>query len=300
LKDIDTYKELVKLVNTKVGQAEGHVFLIIDESQARAQEYTTETLLLTSKLLAKNPEFYTIWNVRRRLLIHGLFANLSATSSHSTESPSSSHPTQITPTSSEPSSSSAHTSSTDSTSIPQSPGNPSSSEDETTLNIIQDDLDFTVPLLLKYPKCYWIWNYRLWLLQQGKKRLPVGTARKLWQMELGLAAKMLSRDSRNFHGWGYRKMIVAELESAELQGASMVESEFEYTTKMINANLSNFSAWHSRGKLIPRLLNERRASDAERRKFLDSGKVLYVQTPIQGLMVPRIRTYDRSSLYGSG
>jgi geranylgeranyl transferase type-2 subunit alpha len=51
----------------------------------------------------------------------------------------------------------------------------------------------------------------------------------------------------------------------------MVESEFEYTTKMIRASLSNFSAWHNRSKLIPRLLEERNASDEERRQFLDDG-----------------------------
>jgi geranylgeranyl transferase type-2 subunit alpha len=51
----------------------------------------------------------------------------------------------------------------------------------------------------------------------------------------------------------------------------MVESEFEYTTKMIKSNLSNFSAWHNRSKLIPRLLNERNADDIARQKFLDEG-----------------------------
>jgi len=60
------------------------------------------------------------------------------------------------------------------------------------------------------------------------------------------------------------------VESPELNGKSMVETEFEYTTKMINAHLSNFSAWHNRSKLIPRLLDERNADDLERRKFLDN------------------------------
>ncbi len=49
----------------------------------------------------------------------------------------------------------------------------------------------------------------------------------------------------------------------------MVESEFAYTTKMVMAHLSNFSAWHYRSKLIPRLLEERCADKTARRKFLD-------------------------------
>lgn len=137
------------------------------------------------------------------------------------------------------------------------------------LDTIRADLDFLIPLLMKWPKCYWIWNYRLWLFQQAKLRLDVSVARRLWQEELGLVGKMLIRDHRNFHAWGYRRMVVAQLESRELHGSSMVEAEFEYTTKMIKADLSNFSAWHYRSKLIPRLLNERQADDAARQQFLD-------------------------------
>lgn len=105
-------------------------------------------------------------------------------------------------------------------------------------------------------------------------RLDPSVARHLWQEELVLVAMMLVKDSRNFHGWRYRRIIVAQLESPALDGTSMVESEFEYTTKMIKSNLSNFSAWHNRSKLIPRLLDERKADDVARRKFLDEG-ILY-------------------------
>ncbi len=87
---------------------------------------------------------------------------------------------------------------------------------------------------------------------------------------------MLSLDSRNFHGWGYRRTVVSALESNTLQAegsiTDMTEPEFEYTTKMINSNLSNFSAWHYRSKLIPRLLGKRGADHQARRKFLDEGK----------------------------
>jgi len=143
----------------------------------------------------------------------------------------------------------------------------------TTLELIKADLDFLFPLMMKWPKCYWLWNYRLWLLQQANERLEADVARELWNRELILVGKMLVKDSRNFHGWGYRRKVVSELESEALKGMSMVESEFDYTTKMIHGDrgLSNFSAWHRRSKLIPRLLDERGASDAQRRQFLDDG-----------------------------
>jgi len=84
-----------------------------------------------------------------------------------------------------------------------------------------------------------------------------------------LVGKMLSRDSRNFHGWGYRRIVVSSLESPALQGESMSRAEFEYTKKMIGANLSNFSAWHNRTKLILKILDEENATDDERGKMLD-------------------------------
>lgn len=244
--------------------------------QIAERQYTIEVLELTSKLLKKNPEYYTIWNVRRRLLIYGLFSKPSDSSSHSTESPNISQTGTI-KASSENSSSSTTTSSEASTTTPQNPASPDhrrNGKHGTTLDLIKADLEFLFPIMMKYPKCYWLWNYRLWMLQEGNKRLEPRIARELWNRELILVGKMLVKDSRNFHGWGYRRKVVAELESPKLGGRSMVESEFEYTTKMIHGDkgLSNFSAWHRRSKLIPRLLDERNASDETRLQFLDDGR----------------------------
>lgn len=137
---------------------------------------------------------------------------------------------------------------------------------------VRDELIFTVPLLMAHPKCYWIWNYRMWVLEQTTSLLFVEVAKSVWQEELELVGKMLDRDRRNYHAWAYRRYVVSHLESAELEGRSMAESEFAYTTKMIKGDLSNFSAWHNRAQLIPRLLVEREADDSSRRAFLDQGK----------------------------
>ena len=189
----------------------------------------------TSKLLQINPEYYTIWNYRRRIL-RTLFS-----APHS-----------------------------DNQSVDA--GGLSLESIET---LISDDLSFLLPLLRQYPKCYWIWNYRSWLLNESTRLLPKSASRKLWYQELGLDSKMLSLDSRNFHGWGYRRSIVKALESKELglqtKSETMTEPEFQYTTKMIESNLSNFSAWHHRSKLIPRLLDERQADNEARLKMLASG-----------------------------
>ncbi|KAL2862881.1 Rab geranylgeranyltransferase BET4 [Aspergillus lucknowensis] len=138
--------------------------------------------------------------------------------------------------------------------------------------LIRTDLQFLIPLLRSFPKCYWIWNYRMWLLEEAKHLLPNVVARQLWQEELALAGKMLSLDSRNFHGWGYRRFVVETLETLspkEENQKNLTEAEFEYAKKMISTNLSNFSAWHYRTKLIQRLLSEKSASDEERKQMLN-------------------------------
>ena len=219
-----------------------------DISKVKERQYTVEVLQLTTKLLTFNPEYYTIWNHRRRVL-QDLFA----------PSPSLQGTTDETPTS------------TGQVKALEPPAN------ENILNLISNDLAFVFSLLLKFPKCYWIWNHRLWLLERGSLHLPRPSTRDLWKGELALVGEMLTLDNRNFHGWSYRRKVVEALESEELslgpdgRGTSMVEEEFDYTTRMINTNMSNFSAWHRRSKLIPRLLDERNAGGVERKKMLDDG-----------------------------
>nr|POE65941.1 geranylgeranyl transferase type-2 subunit alpha [Quercus suber] len=188
--------------------------------------------------VGQNPEYYTIWNHRRRLLLDVFKRELESEPLVESQDVSAAAASGLTP-----------------------------AQREISL-LITEDLQFLVPLLRQYPKCYWIWNHRSWLLSTATINLPASNALELWKVELGLVGKMLGVDSRNFHGWGYRRRVVEELE--RLSGKSMTEQEYEYTTKMIHTNLSNFSAWHARSQLIPRLLNERAASTDARKRMLDN------------------------------
>jgi geranylgeranyl transferase type-2 subunit alpha len=67
---------------------------------------------------------------------------------------------------------------------------------------------------------------------------------------------------------------MASLGSKALNGGSMSKAELDYTTKMIGLNSSNLSAWHNRTKLILTVLDEKAATDEERRQMLDDGKLL--------------------------
>ncbi|AET41541.1 Rab geranylgeranyltransferase BET4 Ecym_8259 [Eremothecium cymbalariae DBVPG len=119
--------------------------------------------------------------------------------------------------------------------------------DELSEDFWHDELSFTMVQLKSFPKVYWIWNHRVWCLNNCQ-----GNALKLWKYELGIVGKILSMDPRNFHGWHYRRIVVNKLEA--LSRISMNKDEFNYTTKIINENISNFSAWHQRCQLIPKML----------------------------------------------
>lgn len=91
------------------------------------------------------------------------------------------------------------------------------------------------------PKIYCVWYHRKWCFKQG----VLGP--EDLQRDLKLCAKLLQLDDRNFHCWGYRNLFLAEL--AGLPAAE----EVAFTTTKINANFSNYSAWHYRSKLLPHL-----------------------------------------------
>ncbi|KAF9518935.1 hypothetical protein BS47DRAFT_1370925 [Hydnum rufescens UP504] len=185
-------------------------------------DYSIEALDLTTDLLAINPEFYTIWNYRRHIFLNGVFPKSNPAEIHAR---------------------------------------------------LKDDLEFTLRALKQHPKVYWIWNHRRWCLehipvahdarpeaQGGAERDGLDWQRQSWARELFVVEKMMDADPRNFHAWNYRRYVLASLPPDPPSGDSPSSgpslalhrtpaSELAFTTKKIEANFSNFSAWHQRSKV---------------------------------------------------
>ncbi|KAI0313624.1 rab-protein geranylgeranyltransferase [Amylostereum chailletii] len=184
---------------------------VSDELLARKKinDWSKEAFDLTTRMLSSsperisNPEFYTIWNYRRNILLNGIF--------------------------------------------------PSSSPQEIN-DLVSNDLSMTTVALKAHPKVYWIWNHRRWCLENvpegGDNGDPQGWRKANWEREMFIVEKMLDADSRNckFHAWDYRRYVLAGMPVPRSEKA-----ELSYTTKKIESNFSNFSAWHQRTKVLSSL-----------------------------------------------
>ncbi|KAJ2548957.1 Rab geranylgeranyltransferase [Coemansia sp. RSA 1933] len=117
--------------------------------------------------------------------------------------------------------------------------------------MLEKELAFLLEIILKNIKSYWMWFHRVWTLTS----LPTPA----WERELALVAKMLAHDARNYHGWDYRRFVVARLKESldsEPQRDAVDASEFAFTTEQINKDCANHSAWHNRSKLLPDIMRK--------------------------------------------
>ncbi|GAB1222625.1 hypothetical protein ENUP19_0119G0016 [Entamoeba nuttalli] len=101
--------------------------------------------------------------------------------------------------------------------------------------ILSSELELTMNLLPKNSKSYVIWYHRKWSI--SKMEHPK------FEIERELCAKMIGKDSRNFHCWGYYLWILE-------QGKISQEEDLKFITDSINNNFSNYSAWHHRSVIF--------------------------------------------------
>ena len=98
----------------------------------------------------------------------------------------------------------------------------------------------------KNAKAYCLWTHRLWVIDQ----LVAQGDTSILATELALCAKFLKMDERNFHCWGYRLAVSSRA------GLTPTE-QLDFTTEKVNANFSNYSAWHYRARFLSLLLRPR-------------------------------------------
>lgn len=135
---------------------------------------------------------------------------------------------------------------------------------------LQKELQVTQTALQNNPKAYGPWLHRKWAVGKG------GKDDVLLRAELELTELFLNRDERNFHCWNYRRFIVGLLmgqadgswpttkigpqvaarkitqeESASKDRINeILQGEWDFTTRKIQANFSNFSAFFQRSQLL--------------------------------------------------
>lgn len=174
---IKTYRELVSELFEK----------------KNAKDFSEESFELTLEIILLNPDFYSVWNYRKDILLSKV------------------------------------------------------AQSQNSQEFWSKELAFTIVHLKLKPKTYCIWNHRKWCLQNNLTNV------ELFKSELKLAEKILTVDSRNFHGWAYRRYLISMIE--EISDLDLLISEFQYTSKMISINFSNYSALHNRTNLIVKIFN---------------------------------------------
>jgi geranylgeranyl transferase type-2 subunit alpha len=143
-----------------------------------ANAVSVEALDLISHLLRINPELYTAWNYRRKVLT-GLFG------SEGKEEGKKAEKTDFF--------ASARIQESGSSTIYEN--NAEQSKQRRKKALLVEDLDLTIEVLKMHPKVYWIWNHRKWCLQELPSEDEQGIAK--WSMEIHMVNKMLEMDARN-------------------------------------------------------------------------------------------------------
>jgi len=209
----------------------------------KAQHYSAKALESAAQVLKINPEFNTMWNYRREILLDMFEKKAQENQEHPVDTAPAPAPAPAPDTASDTASAA-----------------PAAPADDEFLKWKKQLLLFEIKLteesIRSHPKSYAVWNYRRWVTQQldslpatSTTSAPNTDTHCNWNDELRLCSQFLKYDSRNFHCWDYRRYVVG------VGKIATDKQEFDYTTQLININFSNYSAWHQRSVLLPKLFS---------------------------------------------
>lgn len=124
--------------------------------------------------------------------------------------------------------------------------NSSEGRDKALGAVYEEELALSVDCIKRNPKSYPAWHHHKWALEKGLDFLG-GSA--ILKEDLALCGSFLELDGRNFHCWAHRMWV------AEKMGLSASDN-LDFTTTKIMQNFSNYSAFHVRSKMLPRIVQE--------------------------------------------
>ncbi|KAJ9127899.1 hypothetical protein QFC24_000184 [Naganishia onofrii] len=246
---------------------------MVDDCLNRKDErdYSEDAFHLTNAILDFNPEFYTIWNYRRSIMLEGLFPNATLEERYSrltselrlTTSYLKIHP-KVYWIWTHRKWCLEH--------IPEGPGRTSSLDVPPSSNV-SEHREAVNGVAVDQAENPVIQNGSVeesisaeparteGTQKQGEEEEEndiEGWKKEAWGRELMLVEKMLETDSRNFHAWDYRRYVLSSLPQT-FQPAKTPQTEVKYTTKKIESNFSNFSAWHQRTKELTKIWDSMRS-----------------------------------------
>jgi len=205
-------------------------------------------LKMTGQVLMSNPDIHTLWNIRREC-IHGIISEQNAASEKANSNPEQLDANNKSDNAVNDADIISGDAANDAGMKSRDAGNASSEKCDAAKEFNSDELwmkevELTAQCLMANPKSYGAWHHRCYSLDQMKS--------PPWDRELLLCEKFLSADERNFHCWDYRQIAASRLEAVNGKAAT-AEKELEFTMEKINNNFSNYSAWHYRSKLLPKV-----------------------------------------------
>jgi len=188
-----------------------------------ADAFTRADLALCTDVLELCGEYYTVWNLRKRVLL-ALFSDGASSSAAAAAAAAAVAPA------------------TGDSSVPPGAGVGAPSGGE----VFASELKFGKHAIARSPKSYWCWAHRKWLFDVALARVSPPVVPD-WETELKLCAQLLDLDQRNFHCWSYRRFVVAR------RGGEHGATELQFTRQKIDQNFSNYSAWHQRSLLLTQM-----------------------------------------------